>query len=263
MGIRIRTRSEKIDVIMKVFIVISSLLAVALANQSSHQVIKHGNAPAVSHAVHKPHGAYHATVSSQPHAAPQAVHSPYNSEKYSAAVHAPAHVPVHAPAYGHPAPYHPAPVYHPKPAPVYHPAPAYKPAPYHAPVVHKPAPYVAPIVHKPIVHPAPAYHKPAPYHEPAYDGPAVYEYGYAVQDDYSKAAFSANENRNGDATTGSYTVALPDGRTQIVTYHVDAYGGYVADVKYEGVAQYPEYKPAAPYHAPKPAYHPAPVPHHA
>merc|ERR1711899_403683 len=85
--------------------------------------------------------------------------------------------------------------------------------------------------------------KPAPYHEPAYEGPAVYQYGYAVQDDYSKASFSANENRDGDATTGEYRVALPDGRTQIVTYHVDAYGGYVADVKYDGVAQYPEYKP--------------------
>merc|ERR1712018_49755 len=197
-----------------------------------------GNAPAVSHAVHKPHGAYHATVSSQPHAAPQAVHSPYNSEKYSAAVH--------APAYGHPAPYHPAPVYHPKPAPVYHPAPAYKPAPYHAP-----------IVHKPIVHPAPAYHKPAPYHEPAYDGPAIYQYGYAVADDYSGANFAANENRDGYATNGEYRVNLPDGRTQIVTYNVaDAYGGYVADVKYEGVAQYPEYHPAKTAYAPKPApYH--------
>merc|ERR1711981_478828 len=237
MGIRIRTRSEKIDVIMKVFIALSTLLAVTLANQSSHQVIKHGNAPSVSHAVHKPHGAYHATVSSQPHAAPQAVHSPYNSEKYSAAVHAPAHVPVHAPAYGHP-------------APVY-------PAPYHAPIVHKPAPYVAPIVHKPIVHPAPAYHKPAPYHpEPAYDGPAVYQYGYAVADDYSGSNFAANENRDGYATNGEYRVNLPDGRTQIVTYSVaDAYGGYVADVKYEGEAVYPEYKPA-PYHPAKPApYH--------
>merc|ERR1712088_652970 len=225
----------------------------------SHQAIKHGNAPTVSHSVHKAHGAHHAVVAAQPHAAPQDVHNPYAGEKYGAAVHAPAHVPVHHAAPYHPAPvhhaapYHPAPVhhapvYHPapvhKPAPVYHPAPApyhapvvHKPAPYHAPVVHKPAPYVAPVVHKPVVHPAPAYHKPAPYHEPAYDGPAVYEYG------------------NGDATTGSYTVALPDGRTQIVSYHVDAYGGYVADVKYEGVAQYPEYKPAAPYHAPKPAYH--------
>merc|ERR1712018_122952 len=240
---------------------VASLLAVALADQSSHQVIKHGNAPSVSHSVHKPHGSHHAVVASQPHAAPQDVHNPYAGEKYSAAVHAPAHVPVHAPAYGHApvhhaAPYHPAPVHHAKVhAPVYHPAPA----PYHAPVVHKPAPYHAPVVHKPIAHPAPAYHKPAPYHEPAYEGPAVYEYGYAVQDDYSKAAFSASENRNGDATTGSYSVALPDGRTQHVKYTVDAYGGYVADVSYEGVAQYPEYKPA-PYHpAPKPAYHPAPI----
>merc|ERR1719192_171847 len=267
---------------MKVFVAVASLLAVALADQSSHQVIKHGNAPSVSHSVHKPHGSHHAVVASQPHAAPQAVHNPYSAEKYSAAVHAPAHIPVHAPAYGHApvhhaAPYHPAPVHHAKVhAPVYHPAPApyhapvvhkpapyhapivHKPAPYHAPapVVHKPAPYVAPVVHKPVAHPAPAYHKPAPYHEPAYEGPAVYEYGYAVQDDYSKAAFSASENRNGDATTGSYSVALPDGRTQHVKYTVDAYGGYVADVSYEGVAQYPEYHPAKPAYAPKPAYHP-------
>ena len=247
------------------FIAVSALLAVALADQSSHQVVKHGNAPAVKVAVHKPHGAYHATVSSQPHAAPQDVHNPYAGEKYSAAVHAPAHIPVHKPAPYHPAPvYKPAPVYHPapvyKPAPVYHPAPVHKPAPYVAPVVHKPvvhapAPYVAPVVHKPIVHQAPVYHKPAPYHpEPAYDGPAVYEYGYAVADDYSGANFAANENRDGYATNGEYRVNLPDGRTQIVTYSVnDAYGGYVADVKYEGVAQYPEYKPApyhpAPYHA--------------
>merc|ERR1712223_598338 len=258
MGIRIRTRSEKIDVIMKVFSVISSLLAVTLADQSSHQVVKHGNAPAVSHAVHKPHGAYHATVSSQPHAAPQAVHSPYNSEKHSAAVHAPAHVPVHAPADGHPAPvYHAAPVHH---APVYHAAPVHHAPVYHpAPVVHKPAPYVAPVVHKPVVH-APAYHASAPAYGkgPVYEeGPAVYQYGYAVHDDYAHTDFQANENRDGYATNGEYRVNLPDGRTQIVTYNVaDAYGGYVADVKYEGVAQSPAYHPAKPAYAPKPApYH--------
>ena len=36
---------------------------------------------------------------------------------------------------------------------------------------------------------------------------------------------------------GSYTVNLPDGRTQIVTYKADHYGGFVADVKYEGNVQ--------------------------
>merc|ERR1712001_352327 len=100
-------------------------------------------------------------------------------------------------------------------------------------------------------HPAPV-HKPAPYHpEPAYDEPAVYQYGYAVADDYSGANFAQNENRDGYATNGEYRVALPDGRTQIVTYSVgDAYSGYVADVKYEGEATYPVYEPKkpAPYH---------------
>ena len=246
-------------------------MAVALADQSSHQVIKQGNAPAVSHAVHKAHGAYHSTVSSQPHAAPQDVHGYHNKEKYSAAVVAPAHIPVHKPAPYHPSPvhkpvhapvYHPAPVY--KPAPVYHPAPAYKPAPYVAPVVHKPAPapYVAPVVHAPVHAPAyhaPAHHAPAYGKEPAYDGPAVYQYGYAVHDDYAKTDFQANENRDGYTTNGEYRVNLPDGRTQIVNYNVgDAYSGYVADVKYEGVAQYPEYHPT------KPTYHPVkPAPYHA
>ena len=117
------------------------------------------------------------------------------------------------------------------PAPVYKPAPAYKPAPTYTPT--------------------PAY-KPASYKAPAYDDtPAAYAYEYAVADSYSGTNFAQNENRDGYATHGSYRVALPDGRTQIVTYSVgDAYSGYVADVKYEGVAQYPEYKPK-----PAPAYH--------
>ena len=51
-------------------------------------------------------------------------------------------------------------------------------------------------------------------------------------------------------TQGSYYVSLPDGRLQKVAYSVSGDGGYVADVTYEGVAQYPEAKP----YVPAPAY---------
>ena len=113
-------------------------------------------------------------------------------------------------------------------APQYAPAPAYAPAPVYAP--------------------APAY-APAPVYA---DVPPAYDYNYAVNDQYAGLDFAANENRNGYATNGQYRVALPDGRIQTVTYNVaDANSGYVADVKYEGVA--------IPYEAPKPAYAPAPA----
>merc|ERR1712106_1155704 len=79
--------------------------------------------------------------------------------------------------------------------------------------------------------------------------PAVYSYNYAVNDDYTGTSFQANEAREGVPTSGSYSVALPDGRTQTVTYSVaDGYSGYVADVSYSGEAQYPDtpaYKPVA------------------
>merc|ERR1712027_137696 len=70
--------------------------------------------------------------------------------------------------------------------------------------------------------------------EPAYpDLPPVYKYTYAVADDYSSSNFNAHEERDG------YNAA---GRKQIVTYAAGP-EGYVADVKYEGEAHYPEDKP--------------------
>jgi len=66
-----------------------------------------------------------------------------------------------------------------------------------------------------------------------------YQYQYAVTDDYSKSNFQAEEERDGFSTLGSYRVALPDGRIQIVTYTANE-SGYVAEVTYEGEAVYPE-----------------------
>ena len=107
------------------------------------------------------------------------------------------------------------------------------------------------------------YHAPAPhpaphYQEPHYE-PKPYAYEYGVADEYSGARFNQHETSDGKAVTGQYQVHLPDGRIQTVTYTADHYNGYVADVKYEGTAAYPEYKPH-PHPAPKPAYHPAPKP---
>ena len=58
---------------------------------------------------------------------------------------------------------------------------------------------------------------------------------HGVSDDNSKNNFQQTESRDGYATSGSYTVALPDGRIQTVKY-VD--NGDVQDVTYEGVPQY-------------------------
>merc|ERR1712066_409429 len=213
MGIQSITSSDLIN--MKAFIAFSALLAVAAADVSSHATIQHGHGPAISHAVH------------QPHHGPAIVHAPLVAHPH--ALHHPLahHGLIHHPVVHHPVVHHTV-VAHPAVVKVAHPAPVVAPpAPYHAPA---PAPYV--------------------------DGPVappVYGFEYGVADDYSKATFSANEARDGYKTTGSYRVALPDGRTQIVNYHVDdAAGGYVADVTYEGVAAYPP--------APAPGYPAAPAP---
>ena len=85
-----------------------------------------------------------------------------------------------------------------------------------------------------------------------------FAFGYAVKDDYYND-YAHDTTSDGKTRTGVYRTLLPDGRTQIVSYKADDYG-YVADVKYEGVAKYPaEYKPAyKPAYAAGPAY-PAPA----
>ena len=141
--------------------------------------------------------------------------------------------------------------------PAYHAAPVYHAAPaYHAPIVHAaPVVHAAPAYHAPVVHAAPAYHAPVVHAAPAYpDEVSPYTYTYAVADDYSNARFNAAEASDGAGNAeGSYSVALPDGRTQHVAYKADDYAGYVADVTYEGTAVYPD--APAPYKAaPVPAY---------
>ncbi|XP_027233718.2 pro-resilin-like [Penaeus vannamei] len=84
-------------------------------------------------------------------------------------------------------------------------------------------------------------------------GPAKYDFNYAVNDPPSGNDFGHQEARDGPNTQGSYYVLLPDGRLQKVTYTVNGDSGYVADVTYEGEAQYPTAPPRpytpAPYHA--------------
>merc|ERR1719337_851970 len=99
---------------------------------------------------------------------------------------------------------------------------------------------------------APRYAPPAPSYNAPPSAPAQYDFNYAVKDDYSGNDFGHQEARNGYDTQGTYYVQLPDGRLQTVTYTVNGDSGFVAEVSYQGEAQYPEYKPA-------PAYQPAPT----
>ena len=79
-----------------------------------------------------------------------------------------------------------------------------------------------------------------------------YTFNYAVADDYSKTNFNVAESDDGTGVReGSYNVALPDGRIQHVKYTTNDYDGFVAEITYDGQAQYP---PAEAYRVPKPVY---------
>ncbi|XP_037793847.1 pro-resilin-like [Penaeus monodon] len=112
--------------------------------------------------------------------------------------------------------------------------------------------------------PAPSYNPPAPSYNapaPAPVGPARYDFNYAVKDDYSGNDFGHQEARDGYDTQGTYYVQLPDGRLQTVNYNVNGDSGFLADVAYQGEAQYPAQQPSRTYQpAPAPSYQPAPTP---
>ncbi|XP_068217611.1 cuticle protein 18.6-like [Palaemon carinicauda] len=88
---------------------------------------------------------------------------------------------------------------------------------------------------------------PAPDSPPAYGAPPPsykepgmpFDFAYAVKDDSTGNDFAHDESSDGQVTSGSYRVALPDGRTQIVIFTADHDNGYVAEVAYEGEASYP------------------------
>merc|ERR1712014_208757 len=93
--------------------------------------------------------------------------------------------------------------------------------------------------------------------------PQPFAYEYGVADDYSKANFKKTETQDAEGVvTGSFVIALPDGRIQTTTYTADHHNGFVAEVTYEGTPVYPPepkegYGHAAPAYAPAPAYKPA------
>lgn len=70
-----------------------------------------------------------------------------------------------------------------------------------------------------------------------------FTFAYAVNDEYNGNVFSHNEDSDGKVTQGQYSVLLPDGRKQIVSFRADHELGYVAEVTYEGIAQYPSKAP--------------------
>ncbi|XP_037804674.1 cuticle protein 8-like [Penaeus monodon] len=74
--------------------------------------------------------------------------------------------------------------------------------------------------------------EPDEVHEP-------YDFTYSVRNDESGADFAHSEASDGASVRGSYTVLLPDGRRQTVTYVVDSQSGYTARVTYSGEAHRP------------------------
>ena len=101
--------------------------------------------------------------------------------------------------------------------------------------------HASPIVqNKPHIHSAGpgSHHHEEDYHNEKPD-PFHFEYGVNAE----KYHTNFQEARTGDGQgniKGEYTVALPDGRIQHVSYIADNYGGTTMQVTYEGEAKHPE-----------------------
>merc|ERR1712088_612941 len=117
-----------------------------------------------------------------------------------------------------------------------------------APLVHAGHAFAHPVAHHAVAHPVAHHAAPVVHAAPAYHAPVVVAkelpepctYTYGVADDYSKANFNAAETADANGVVGgSYSVSLPDGRIQTVTYTADHVNGYVAEVSYSGEAVYP------------------------
>ena len=92
--------------------------------------------------------------------------------------------------------------------------------------------HAAPVVHA--VHQAPVLTEVRLVEEEEADPPAQYNFGYSITDSVTGDSKSRQESRDGDAVSGSYSVADPDGRIRTVTYTADAAHGFQATVTYDG-----------------------------
>ncbi|XP_064087261.1 pupal cuticle protein Edg-84A-like [Macrobrachium nipponense] len=86
--------------------------------------------------------------------------------------------------------------------------------------------------------------------------PKPYSFNYRIQDKCQSSHYSHKERSDGKRVYGSYTVDLPDGRTQTVDYVANHHRGFVAKVTYKGKARHPRaHSPSATFSTSYHEYH--------